>query len=161
MRTAIAAATFLACCGLAAAHPLGNFTTNRYAALMVEPRAVRIAYALDLAELPAYREMPHVDATATARPTPPERDAYTARKAAELAQHLELSEDGKQLALTPVATALETAPGAGGLSDAPPGRHVPRRRFPGPPARSRSPIATSPTARAGRRSSSRRPAARG
>src|SRR5262249_50330155 len=39
--------------GLTAAHPLGNFTTNRYTALTVEPRVVRLVYALDLAELPA------------------------------------------------------------------------------------------------------------
>lgn len=115
MRTAIAAATFLACCGLAAAHPLGNFTTNRYAALTVEPRAVRIAYALDLAELPAYREIQLVDSDGDGAIDAAERDAYTARKSAELAQHIELTEDGEQLALTPVATALETAPGAGGL----------------------------------------------
>ena len=115
MRTAIAAATFLACCGLAAAHPLGNFTTNRYAALTVEPREVRIAYALDLAELPAYREIQLVDSDGNGAIDAAERDAYTARKSAELAQHLELTEDGEQLALTPVATALETAPGAGGL----------------------------------------------
>ena len=115
MRTAIAAATFLAWCGLAAAHPLGNFTTNRYAALTVEPRAVRIAYALDLAELPAYREIQLVDSDGDGAIDAAERDAYTARKSAELAQHLELTEDGEQLALTPVATALETAPGAGGL----------------------------------------------
>lgn len=115
MRTAIAAATFLACCGLAAAHPLGNFTTNRYAALTVEPREVRIAYALDLAELPAYREIQLVDSDGNGAIDAAERDAYTARKSAELVQHLELTEDGEQLALTPVATALETAPGAGGL----------------------------------------------
>ena len=58
--------TLLAAVGLlvpvmAAAHPLGNFTTNRYAALTVEPRALRVVYALDLAELPAYREIRVVD----------------------------------------------------------------------------------------------------
>jgi len=115
MRTAIAAITFLACCGLAAAHPLGNFTTNRYAALTIEPREVRIAYALDLAELPAYREIQLVDSDGDGAIDAAERDAYTARQSADLARHLELTEDGEQLALTPVATVLETAPGAGCL----------------------------------------------
>jgi len=117
MRTAIAAATTLvAWCGLAAAHPLGNFTTNRYAALTVEPREVRIAYALDLAELPAYREIRLVDRDGNGSIDPAERDAYTGRQAAELVGNLELTLDGERLALKPLATALEIAPGAGGLS---------------------------------------------
>src|SRR5215470_18094930 len=115
MRTAITAIAFLAWCGLAAAHPLGNFTTNRYAALTVEPRQVRIAYALDLAELPAYREIQRVDADGDGDIGAAERDAYTARQADELARHLDLTLDGEPLALSPLATALETPPGAGGL----------------------------------------------
>jgi nickel/cobalt exporter len=115
MRTVIAAIALLVWSGLAAAHPLGNFTTNRYAALTVEPREVRIAYALDLAELPAYREIQLVDGDGDGAIDAAERDAYTARQAAELAQHLELTLDGEPLALAPVATALDTPPGAGGL----------------------------------------------
>ena len=130
MRTAIAAATFLACCGLAAAHPLGNFTTNRYAALTVEPRAVRIAYALDLAELPAYREIQLVDSDGDGAIDAAERDAYTARKSAELAQHLELTEDGEQLALDARRDRARDGSGRGRPPDAPPGRHVPRRASP-------------------------------
>ena len=40
----------LAVAGTAGAHPLGNFSTNRYAALDVAPRAVRITYVFDMAE---------------------------------------------------------------------------------------------------------------
>jgi nickel/cobalt transporter (NicO) family protein len=113
--------TLLAAVGLlvpvaAAAHPLGNFTTNRYAALIVEPRAVRVVYSLDLAELPTYRELPLVDSNGDGTPDPAERDAYAARQAAAIASDLDLTLDGERLALEPVATALEVAPGAGGLA---------------------------------------------
>ena len=101
---------------VAAAHPLGNFTTNRYAALVVESRAVRVVYALDLAELPAYRELPQVDANGDGTPDAAERGSYAAREAQAIASDLDLSLDGTRLALTPLATALEISPGAGGLS---------------------------------------------
>jgi nickel/cobalt transporter (NicO) family protein len=115
MRAAVAAVALLVLSGLSAAHPLGNFTTNRYAALTVQPRDVRVAYALDLAELPAYREIRLVDTDGDGAIAPAERDAYTSRRAAELARNLELTLDGERLALTPIATALEMPPGAGGL----------------------------------------------
>lgn len=100
---------------VAAAHPLGNFSTNRYAALVVEPRSVRVAYSVDLAELPAYRELPLVDASGDGQVDPAERDAYAARQATALAADLDLTLDGERLVLEPVATALEIASGAGGL----------------------------------------------
>ncbi|HJW70136.1 MAG TPA: high-affinity nickel-transporter [Candidatus Binatia bacterium] len=115
MRAAVAAVALLVLSGLSAAHPLGNFTTNHYAALTVQPRDVRVAYALDLAELPAYREIRLVDTDGDGAIAPAERDAYTSRRAAELARNLELTLDGERLALTPIATALEMPPGAGGL----------------------------------------------
>jgi ABC-type nickel/cobalt efflux system permease component RcnA len=115
MRTAIAACALLVLRGLSAAHPLGNFTTNRYAALTVQPREVRIAYAVDLAEVPAYREIQLVDRDGNGTIDPAERDAYTSRQASELARNLELTLDGERLALAPIDTALEMAPGAGGL----------------------------------------------
>src|SRR5262249_60067314 len=88
MRSAIAACVLLVLPGLSAARPLGNFTANRYAALSVQPREVRIAYAVDLAELPAYREIQLVDRDGDGTIDPAERDAYTARQAAELARNL-------------------------------------------------------------------------
>ena len=99
------------------AHPLGNFTTNRYAALVVEPRAVRVVYALDLAELPTYRELPQVDANGDGTPDPAERDAYAARQAAAIASGLDLgARRHAARARRRSTTALEISPGAGGLS---------------------------------------------
>src|SRR5262247_1524081 len=40
-----------------AAHPLGNFSINRYAGIRLEPAAVEIRYLVDMAEIPAFQEM--------------------------------------------------------------------------------------------------------
>ncbi len=111
----LVALAVLALPGVALAHPLGNFTTNRYAALNVEPTAVRVAYVVDMAELPAYRELRALDADGDGSLPQAERDAWSARQAAEIARGLELTHDGARLALEPLATALEVEPGAGGL----------------------------------------------
>jgi len=78
MKTLLAVIAVLAP-AIASAHPLGNFTTNRYAALTIEPQAIRVAYALDLAELATYREMSVVDSNGDGTADPAERDAYAAR----------------------------------------------------------------------------------
>ena len=115
MKSLFTALLVLAVPALSGAHPLGNFTTNRYAALSVEPQAVRVAYVVDLAELPAYREIELVDTDGSGTIDAAERDAYTARQSAELARGLELTRDGVALPLTPTTSTLELAPGAGGL----------------------------------------------
>ena len=38
------------------AHPLGNFTVNRYARVEVSGPTVRVYYVLDEAEIPAFQE---------------------------------------------------------------------------------------------------------
>ena len=40
---------------LAEAHPLGNFTINRYAGIEVAGRDAYVRYALDIAEIPTYQ----------------------------------------------------------------------------------------------------------
>ena len=40
----------------AQAHPLGNFTVNRYSAIEASGDRVYVKYVLDLAEIPAYQE---------------------------------------------------------------------------------------------------------
>lgn len=45
----------------AGAHPLGNFTVNRYAGVVLMPHQVVVHYVLDLAEIPAFQEEPSID----------------------------------------------------------------------------------------------------
>ncbi len=101
---------------LVLAHPLGNFTTNRYTALTVEPGAVDVRYVVDMAELPALRELATLDHDADGTVDDAERDAYGAERASSLADALVLERDGLRLALVPVAHAVIVTPGAGGMS---------------------------------------------
>ncbi|GAA3142550.1 hypothetical protein GCM10010449_72820 [Streptomyces rectiviolaceus] len=46
--------------GEATAHPLGNFTVNRYDGVVVSPGHLRVDHAEDLAEIPATQAMPRI-----------------------------------------------------------------------------------------------------
>jgi nickel/cobalt transporter (NicO) family protein len=86
--------------GLAAAHPLGNFTVNRYSGIELSGRDVYLHYVLDLAEIPTYQEGDRVRAP---------------RFPSELARRLALELGGRPTALLPVKHKLSERPGAGGL----------------------------------------------
>jgi nickel/cobalt exporter len=84
----------------AAAHPLGNFTVNRYSELTLSGDRVYVRYVLDLAEIPTFQDGPRV-----------RQRAY----AGEAARKLVLELDGRRVALRPLGRAVRTRPGAGGL----------------------------------------------
>jgi len=97
----LAAAGALMAPGAAAAHPLGNFTVNRFSAVELSGRDVYVHYVLDLAEIPTYQEGGRL----RSRSFP-----------SEVARGLLLELDGRRLALVPVKRKVSTKPGAGGLS---------------------------------------------
>ena len=103
----------------AAAHPMGNFTINQYSAIKVGADHVDVLYVVDMAEIPAFQELGTMSPSPSANPdkdlTQAQRDAYAARKSAELAKGLTLTLDGKSLPLTLGKTALTFPAGAGGL----------------------------------------------
>ena len=47
---------------VASAHPLGNFTINRYSKLTVGAQRLELLYVLDMAEIPAHAERAQMDA---------------------------------------------------------------------------------------------------
>jgi len=96
----------LAGAGPAGAHPLGNFTTNRYARVEVAGSLVRVYYVLDEAELRAFEER---DAIAADRP------GFVADRVASIGRGLKLAVDGAPLALEPSDSRLDMLPGQGGL----------------------------------------------
>lgn len=100
----------------AAAHPLGNFTVNRYSRLEVEPTGVHIRYVLDMAEIPTYQLLATVH-VGEGKPTDQERQSLLASQLTQLVSHLALTVDGKrvQLALDPGKADLEFPEGQGGL----------------------------------------------
>ena len=82
------------------AHPLGNFTVNRYAGIELAGSTIYVRYALDLAEIPSYQLRDEI-----------RRPAFAAR----LARDLELVLDGRRVPLRVLERRLATSPGAGGL----------------------------------------------
>ncbi len=112
----VALALALALPPAAAAHPLGNFTTNRYSRLEFWPDHIRIRYVLDMAEIPTFQELGALDRDRDGRVSEAELAAYAEAKAAELAAQLFLAVDGARLELSRAGT-VEAAllPGQGGL----------------------------------------------
>jgi nickel/cobalt transporter (NicO) family protein len=85
----------------ASAHPLGNFTVNRYAGIGAAGSSVYVRYALDLAEIPTYQLGAEVRAP-----------GYPAR----LAHDLVLTIDGRRAPLRVLERRVDRRPGAGGLN---------------------------------------------
>jgi ABC-type nickel/cobalt efflux system permease component RcnA len=89
----------LALPALAAAHPLGNFTINRFSRIEASGPRLYVRYVLDLAEIPTF-QAGRIDAHAYAR---------------RIAGNAHLIVDGRKAELVPVRSALAHPLGAGGL----------------------------------------------
>ena len=100
-RLAIVAAAFaaLALPVAASAHPLGNFTINRFSRIEVAGPRIYVRYVLDLAEIPTF-QAGKIDA-----------DAYARR----IARGAQLTVNGRRARLIPIETVLAHPAGAGGL----------------------------------------------
>ena len=96
---ALAAAAALVVPATAAAHPLGNFTINRFSRIEVSGHRIYVLYVLDMAEIPTF-QAGKIDARRYAR---------------RIAVGAQLALDGRMERLVPIATALAHPPGAGGL----------------------------------------------
>ena len=96
----VVAAVALAVPRGAAAHPLGNFTVNHYAAVELAGNRVFVRYVLDLAEIPTFQSGDRIRAPGYA---------------AEAANGLELRLGGDRAMLHPLDHRVSERPGAGGL----------------------------------------------
>ena len=96
------AAIALAATASASAHPLGNFTINRYSELDVSGNRLYVLYVLDLAEIPTFQleQAGGIDVSAYAR---------------RIAAGAYVSVDGRPARLAPVRHALAFPPGQAGL----------------------------------------------
>jgi nickel/cobalt transporter (NicO) family protein len=97
---ALIALVALAAPASSAAHPLGNFTVNRFASVEVSGEDVFVHYVLDLAEIPTLQEGDRVRA---------------AGFPAEVATGLDLELDGRRAQLAAVQHRATERPGAAGL----------------------------------------------
>jgi ABC-type nickel/cobalt efflux system permease component RcnA len=89
----------LAAPATALAHPLGNFTINRFSRVEVAGNRLYVLYVLDLAEIPTF-QAGRIDPNVYAR---------------RIASRVELRVDGRRSAVTPQARALAHPRGAAGL----------------------------------------------
>lgn len=119
-RRAAATITVLAClllCGVAAvAHPLGNFTVNRFARVRVEPGVVRVRYVVDMAEIPAFQESQVMDSNRDGNVSAEESADYLERLAPRLAEGIMLAGDGVRVPLRLASKTISMPKGAGGLA---------------------------------------------
>ena len=96
----LAALAVLALPAVAQAHPLGNFTVNRYAGIEIAGETVYLRYAVDLAEIPTFQIGADV-----------RKPSYPTR----LARDLELTIDGRRAPLRVLERRVTTTRGAAGL----------------------------------------------
>jgi len=90
----------------AEAHPLGNFTVNRYARIELSAGVVRVYYVLDQAEIPTFQDREALEA---------DRTGFERERLAAIGQGLRLTINDQPIALVPVTSLLTTPRGQGGL----------------------------------------------
>ncbi|MER6629758.1 sulfite exporter TauE/SafE family protein [Streptomyces sp. NPDC000987] len=108
------AAVFTAACALvvlpspaASAHPLGNFTVNRYDGLVAAPGLLRVDHVEDLAEIPATQAGPDIERLGLA--------GWARQRCAKAASGSRVTVDGRAAALTVGAGHARLRPGQAGL----------------------------------------------
>jgi ABC-type nickel/cobalt efflux system permease component RcnA len=98
----------------AMAHPLGNFTANRYAGIVVAPDIVRVGYVLDLAEIPAFQTLRSLEQDG-GDPDEGVLDAYGGRTCQQIADGVTLTAGGDAAPVTVEASRLSLPEGEAGL----------------------------------------------
>ncbi|WP_314224234.1 nickel transporter [Streptomyces zaehneri] len=108
------AAVFTAGCALAlvpsadaSAHPLGNFTVNRYDGLVAAPGQLRVHHVEDLAEIPATQAKPDIERLGMTE--------WARQRCASAATGSRLTVDGRAVTLTAGAGKAVVRPGQAGL----------------------------------------------
>lgn len=99
----------------ALSHPLGNFTTNQYVGIHVEPDGIVIDYVLDLAEIPASQQQRQIDTDGDGIFSEPEEKAFVESACSEARDSVTVSVDDRVVDPTLIDTALAFPPGEAGL----------------------------------------------
>jgi len=99
----------------ATAHPLGNFTVNRASSIVVRPDAVLIAYAIDMAEIPTYQELPSIDTNGDGAASSTELAAWARTEARAILPGVDVRVDARPVSLTAGPATATEAIGQAGL----------------------------------------------
>ncbi|MFF4566763.1 sulfite exporter TauE/SafE family protein [Streptomyces sp. NPDC001435] len=112
---ASAAAVLTAACALAlapstsaSAHPLGNFTVNRYDGLVAAPGQLRVDHVEDLAEIPATQAKPDIKRLGMTE--------WARQRCAKAAEGSKVTVDGRTTALSADSSRARLRPGQAGLN---------------------------------------------
>ncbi|MER8157070.1 sulfite exporter TauE/SafE family protein [Streptomyces sp. NPDC094472] len=101
--------------GSAEAHPLGNFTVNRYDGLVITPGTLRVDHVEDLAEIPSAQVKPEIDRDGDDALSGRELGAWAARRCASAAEGARLTVDGRQVPVRDGRAQARQRPGQAGL----------------------------------------------
>ncbi|MFJ3673059.1 nickel transporter [Streptomyces sp. NPDC090106] len=93
--------------GGASAHPLGNFTVNRYDGLVTAPGQLRVHHVEDLAEIPATQAKPDIEERGLA--------GWARARCASAAEGSEVTVDGRAATLGVRSSKAVVRPGQAGL----------------------------------------------
>lgn len=113
---AAGAALALLPAGQAQAHPLGNFTVNRYDGLVAAPGVLRIDHVEDLAEIPAAQAVPAIDRDGDRALGRAELADWAGTRCAAAAQGARASVGGRREPVTVRRAAATVRPGQAGLT---------------------------------------------
>lgn len=100
----------------ALAHPLGNFTVNRYSGIHVDPQQITVDYVVDLAEIPTFQEISAIDTNGDGVASQPELAAWAQGTAAELTAGIVLTIDDEPVPLVVRDATARLLNGQGDLS---------------------------------------------
>ncbi len=99
----------------AAAHPLGNFTVNRYSQIDVGAAGLKLYYVIDMAEIPTFQEKDGIDTNHDNQVSDTEKQTYLSSKLQELQANFKLTLAGTPAALRVAQSDLVFLAGQGGL----------------------------------------------
>lgn len=97
------------------AHPLGNFTVNRYSRVELGAQQATLLYIIDMAEIPTQQEIAIVDSDRDGQMSEAEKSQYVTELTKTLQANLHLLIDNKQVAWRVVDQQLEFPTGQANL----------------------------------------------
>ena len=100
---------------IASAHPLGNFTINRYSGLVFSPGTVEVHYVVDLAEIPTFQATPAIDTNGDGSLDVAERRIWADGTAVQIVANLRLAVDGTPVPLHVASDFVRFRAGQAGL----------------------------------------------